>query len=124
VGHKYPGKAPIELSEIHSLVKRSGGCKLILAHFGGGLPFFASLKKEMRESLANVRFDTAAMPFIFDPAALRLGADLLGPESFLHGSDHPLLGTARYEKYLAAAKLTPEEISLVMGENAKNFLGL
>lgn len=80
IGHLYPGKAPIEISQIFELVRRCQGLKLILAHFGGGLPFLASLRKEVREYLTLVRFDTAAMPFLFEPKALKLAIELLGPE--------------------------------------------
>ena len=124
IGHKYPGKAPIEIGQIYSLVRRCRGTRLILAHFGGGLPFFASLRKEVREFLPLVRFDTAAMPFLFEPQALRLAVDLLGPESFLFGTDYPLLKTARYRKYFEAAKLDEAETAAVMGLNAAAFLGV
>ncbi|MDR2461462.1 MAG: amidohydrolase [Deltaproteobacteria bacterium] len=124
IGHDYPGKAPIELKEIYSLVKASHGAKLILAHFGGGLPFYASLKKELKETLKTVRFDTAAMPFLFDPISLKLAAQLLGPQYFLFGSDYPLLDAKRYRKYLAASGLTASDCDLIMGENARAFLGL
>ena len=124
IGHKYPGKAPIEISEIFELVKRCQGLKLILAHFGGGIPFLASLKKEVREYLSMVRFDTAAMPFLFEPKALRLAVDLLGPENFLLGTDYPLLKTARYVKYFQVAGLTEAETAQIMGLAAASFLGL
>jgi predicted TIM-barrel fold metal-dependent hydrolase len=124
IGHKYPGKAPIEIGQIFELARRCQGVKLILAHFGGGLPFLASLKKEVREHLSLVRFDTAAMPFLFEPKALRLAVDLLGPESFLLGTDYPLLKTARYVKYFQAAGLAEAETAQVMGLAAASFLGL
>lgn len=124
IGHAYPGKAPIEIGQIFSLVKRCQGVKLILAHFGGGLPFFASLRKEVRDQLSMVRFDTAAMPFLFEPKALRLAVDLMGPESFLLGTDYPLLKTARYRKYFQAASLTEAEADGIMGLNAARFLGI
>ncbi|MDR1080264.1 MAG: amidohydrolase family protein [Deltaproteobacteria bacterium] len=124
VGHSYPGKAPMEIRQIDSLVRRSRGARLVLAHFGGGLPFFAALKRQMKESLATVRFDTAAMPFLYDPSALKAAAGFLGAGSFLYGSDYPLLGPGRYEKYFREAGLTGEETDLVFGEAAGDFLGL
>jgi predicted TIM-barrel fold metal-dependent hydrolase len=124
IGHKYPGKAPMEIGQIMELVRRCQGAKLILAHFGGGLPLLSCLKKEVREFLDLVRFDTAAMPFIYDPIALRLGMDILGPEKFLMGTDYPLLKTARYMKYFAAAGLDEGQAALVSGLAAAAFLGL
>ncbi|MDR1035950.1 MAG: amidohydrolase family protein [Deltaproteobacteria bacterium] len=124
VGHSYPGKAPMEIRQIDSLVRRSKGARLILAHFGGGLPFFASLRKEMRESLASVRFDTAAMPYLYRPEALKAAAGFLGARSFLYGSDYPLLAPSRYESYFRDAGLAPEETEQVFGEAAREFLKL
>ena len=124
IGHQYPGKAPLEVGQIFALVRCCPGVKLILAHFGGGLPFFAALKKEVKEHLANVRFDTAAMPFLFDPAALPMALEVLGPEYFVLGTDYPLLKPSRYRKYFNDAGLPPEVIGLIMGGNAENFLGL
>jgi predicted TIM-barrel fold metal-dependent hydrolase len=124
IGHAYPGKAPIEIGQIYELVRRCAGVKLILAHFGGGLPFMACLRKEVKERLAGTRFDSAAMPFLFDPKALRMGIDLLGPESFLLGTDWPLLKPPRYFKYFQAAGLTEEEIAAISGGAAADFLGL
>ena len=124
IGHKYPGKAPIEIGQIWELVLRCQGTKLILAHFGGGLPFLASLRKEVRPYLGSVRFDTAAMPFLFEPKSVRLATDLLGPESLLLGTDWPLLKAPRYERYLKEAGLDDAELAAVMGGNAASFLGL
>ncbi|MDR2353164.1 MAG: amidohydrolase, partial [Deltaproteobacteria bacterium] len=122
LGHPYLGKAPIQLTEIWELILRTQGTKLILAHFGGGIPFFASLKKGMRELLNLVRFDTAAMPFIYDPVALSAALTILGPEFFLFGTDFPLLSTPRYLKFFKQANLTEPQQALILGENARTFL--
>jgi predicted TIM-barrel fold metal-dependent hydrolase len=124
IGHQYPGKAPIEISEIYALVKRCAGAKLILAHFGGGIPFFATLKKEVRENFSHVRFDTAAMPYLFHPQALSLAAEILGAERFLFGTDYPLLKPERYYRYFADAGLSSEDTEQILGLAAESFLGL
>ncbi|MDR1085929.1 MAG: amidohydrolase [Deltaproteobacteria bacterium] len=123
IGHQYPGKAPMEISQIYSLVKRCHGVKLILAHFGGGLPFLAALRKEVKENLATTYFDTAAMPFLFQPQTLALAYKILGPK-FCLGTDYPLLKTARYQKYFTDAGLSPEETEAVSGGTAARFLEL
>ncbi|MDR1296379.1 MAG: amidohydrolase [Deltaproteobacteria bacterium] len=124
IGHAYPGKAPMEIGQIMTLVRRCQGVKLILAHFGGGLPLLSCLKKEVRPYLDLVRFDTAAMPYIFEPQALKIGVDLLGPEKFFFGTDYPLLKTKRYRKYFADAGLSPAEADLILGGAAAAYLGL
>ncbi|MDR1921440.1 MAG: amidohydrolase [Candidatus Adiutrix sp.] len=122
IGHKYPGKAPLEISQIYELTRRCQGVRLLLAHFGGGLPFLASLKKEVKEALALVRFDTAAMPFLFDPAALPMALHILPAHYFLLGTDYPLLKPARYRKYLEAAGLDEGGTAQIMGLAARDFL--
>ncbi|MDR0548723.1 MAG: amidohydrolase [Deltaproteobacteria bacterium] len=123
IGHKYPGKAPMEISQIHELVKRCQGVKLILAHFGGGLPLLATLRKEVREYLDLVLFDTAAMPFLFQPKALAYAYDILG-DHFCLGTDYPLLKTARYEKYFGDAGLATAATQGLLGETVARFLEL
>lgn len=122
IGHNYYGKAPLEIGQIQALVQRCQGVKLILAHFGGGLPLMASLKKEVKEYLADVRFDTAAMPYLYQPEAMAMALKVLGPEHFLMGTDYPLLKPSRYRKFLTDAGLSAEEMELVMGEAARSFL--
>ena len=122
IGHKYPGKAPLETSQIFGLVEMCLGVKLILPHFGGGLPFLASLKREVKEALVDVRFDLAAMPFLYDPVALPMALKILGPEYFLLGSDFPLLKPSRYRRYLIEAGLNCAEMEKIMGESAAEFL--
>lgn len=124
IGHQYPGKAPLEIGQIYALVQRCQGVRLLLAHFGGGLPLLAALKREVKEALALVRFDTAAMPFLFDPCALPMALKTLGPEYFFMGTDYPLLKPGRYRKYLGEAGLSPAEQSLIMGSAAADFLNL
>jgi len=123
IGPAYPGRAPLEPGQIYALVRRLAGVRLILAHFGGGLPFLAALKREVRESLALVRFDTAAMPYVYAPAALSMALKVLGPEIFFLGTDWPLLKPSRYRRYFEAAGLTPRETELILGGAAADWLG-
>ncbi len=122
IGHQYPGKAPLEISQIYELVRACQGVKLILAHFGGGLPLFAALKKEVGELLSGVYFDTAAMPFLFKPQVFTMALEVLGLEHFLFGSDFPLLPPDRYRRYLAETGLAPEQVSSIMGASAATLL--
>ena len=73
VGHAYPGKTPNTLAQIYRMVKRFPANTIVLAHWGGGLFFFNLLRKEVKEQLRNVYFDTAASPFLYDPAVYRVG---------------------------------------------------
>ena len=104
-------------------MRRCQGVKLILAHFGGGLPLLATLRKEVREYLDLVLFDTAAMPFLFQPKALAYAYDFLG-DHFCLGTDYPLLKTPRYQKYLSDAGLVAEAAAEVLGGTVARFLEL
>ena len=122
IGPPYPGKAPLELGQVYALVLRLAGVKLILSHFGGGLPFLAAQKKEVRENLVQVRFDTAAMPYLYSPEALPMALKVLEPEHFFLGTDYPLLKPSHYRRYFAAAGLTPRETEVIMGGAAAAWL--
>ncbi len=124
VGHFYSGKTPNTLSQIYALVKQYPANHIILAHLGGGIFFYNLLKKEVRETLANVYFDTAASPFLYEPAVYRIAIDLAGRDKILLGTDYPLLPAARYFKELAKAGLTQDEIDAICGGNAARLFRL
>jgi len=124
VGHDYPGKTPNTLAQIYRMVKRFPANRIVLAHWGGGLFFFNLLKKEVKEQLRNVYFDTAASPFLYNPEIYRIAMQIVGAEKILFGSDYPLLAPVRYFKELTAAKLTDAERDQICGLNAARLLNL
>lgn len=124
VGHKYPGKTPNTLGQIYRLVRRFSSNRIVLAHWGGGIFFFNLLKKEVRQALQNVYFDTAASPYLYQPAVYRIALELAGEDKILFGSDFPLLPPARYFKEIKQAGLTAEQIKNICGANAARLLGL
>jgi predicted TIM-barrel fold metal-dependent hydrolase len=124
VGHSYHGKADMDLGALYRLIRDNPGTKVILAHMGGGLFFYETLKKEVRETLAEVYYDTAAVPFLYRKYVYRLAVRIAGAERIVFGSDYPLIEVSRYTKDLEGAGLTTEEIELIIGENARRlFLG-
>jgi predicted TIM-barrel fold metal-dependent hydrolase len=121
VGHHYPGKSPNTLSQIFRLVQTFPDNKMILAHWGGGLFFFNLLKKELKESLANVYFDTAASPFLYDSGIYRTAINIIGIEKIIFGSDFPLLSPSRYVNEMRDAGLSAQEIAAICGLNARKL---
>ncbi len=105
VGHLYPGKTPNTLAQIYQLISRFARTKIVLAHWGGGLFFFNLLKKEVKENLINVYFDTAASPYLYAPEIYAVARDIIGLEKILFGSDYPLLPPARYFSEMEEAGL-------------------
>ena len=122
VGHPYPGKTPNTLAQIYSLVKRYPENTLVLAHWGGGLFFFNLLKKEVKDRLKNVYFDTAASPFLYEPGIYRVAVQAVGAEKILFGSDYPLLAPSRYFKEMDAAGISGTERKRICGINAARLL--
>jgi hypothetical protein len=124
VGHHYPGKTPHTLAQIYRLVGRFPENIIVLAHWGGGLFFFNLLKKEVKDRLKKVYFDTAASPFLYDPEIYRIAIQVLGVDKILFGSDYPLLAQRRYFKEMEQAGISRQEHALICGLNAARLLGL
>ena len=118
VGHQYHGKTPITLVQIYHLIERFPDNNIILAHWGGGLFFYNLMKKEVKDRLKNVYFDTAASPFLYDPAVYRIAIEIVGAEKILFGTDYPLLPPPRYFSEMDQAGLTGSEIDKICGLNA------
>lgn len=124
VGHQYPGKTPNTLAQIYAMVKRFPDNQIILAHWGGGLFLYTLLKREVREALINVWYDTAASPFLYRPQIYQQAMALAGEDKVLFGTDFPLLKPRRYFKEMDMAALSPDQKSAVMGANAAKLLHL
>ena len=122
VGHRYPGKSENTFAQIYDIIKRFPNNTIVLAHWGGGIFFYGLLKKEAKEALKNTWLDTAASPFLYDPAIYRHAIDIVGVEKILFGTDSPLIRPGRYFKEFETAGLTPEEINAVCGENAQKLI--
>jgi predicted TIM-barrel fold metal-dependent hydrolase len=122
VGHMYPGKSPNTLMQIFNLVKRFSANTLVLAHWGGGIFLFNLLKKEVKESLEHVWYDTAASPFLYDPEIWSYAKELAGLKKILFGTDFPLLKPTRYFKELERSGLSTLDIEAICGGNAAQLL--
>ena len=118
VGHQYPGKTENTLLQIYDLIKRYPDNKIVLAHWGGGIFFYSVLKKEVKDVLRNVYYDTAASPFLYDPRIYRMAIDTAGIDKILFGTDYPLIKPERYFKEMATAGLSKTEIESIRGGNA------
>ena len=122
IGHIYPGKAPMTLFEIYRMVRRFPDNIIVLAHWGGGLPFYHLLKKEVKDALKNVYVDTAASPFLYDQAIYPVAVAAFGYEKILLGSDFPLLKPLRYMDDMKRAGLPDAQLRAIGGENAATML--
>ena len=123
VGHAYPGKEGQPLDSLYRFIEKTPAAKVVAAHWGGGLPFFALLRRG-HATLANTYFDTAATRFLYRREVYRHAVDLVGAERVLFGSDFPLLSQSRCLREVEGAPLDDKERQLVLGENARRLLGL
>ena len=121
VGHDYPGKTDTGLAEVQRFVMANPEAKIVLAHLGGGLPFFESMP-ELRRAFRNVRYDTAAVPFLYDPSVYRALPALGLADKILFGSDFPLLSPSRYMPALNS--VLGLDLDRILGENARSLLGI
>lgn len=122
VGHQYPGKTPVTLGQIYNLAKAFPDNKLILAHWGGGVFFYNIMKKDVKEVLKNVWFDTAASPYLYDPSIYRLAVDTGMIDKILLGTDYPLLKPERYIKDIDESGISSVEKDKIMKGNAEALL--
>lgn len=122
VGHAYPGKEGFALDAFYRFVVAHPGLRVIGAHWGGGLPFYA-LMPEVKLALEHAAFDTAGTSLLYDASVYRRGVDSVGAGHVLFGSDFPLLRQGRSRRRIEEdAGLTDEEIAAVLGGNAARLL--
>ncbi len=121
VGHAYPGKTPVTLEQIQKLAATFPDNRIILAHWGGGIFFYHIMKKQLKQTLKNIWYDTAASPFLYDPAVYDMAVQAGVLDKVLLGTDFPLLSPDRYYRDLDASGLKKEEKQAVLGDNAVRF---
>ena len=124
VGHSYPGKTPNTLAQIYDLIKMFPNNRIVLAHWGGGLLFYALLKKEVKDILRNVFFNTAASPFLYERQIYPIAVQVVSLRKILFGSDYPLIAPSRYFKQLQKSGLDTRAIHAICGENAGDLIGI
>lgn len=89
LGHAYPGRVETPLSEYLWLAESFPSLPIILAHWGGGVPFFA-MNPRVGNRLANVYYDSAASPRLYDNRIWPSVLSSAGADKVLWGSDYSL----------------------------------
>ncbi len=123
VGHEYSGKGSITPDMLYTFITRFPDLKLVCAHWGGGLPFYA-LMPEVAKALANVFFDTAATVFLYDPEIFKQVSRIIGSNKILFGTDYPLMHQNRVIAQIQSSQLPQEDRNRIMGANARKLLCL
>jgi predicted TIM-barrel fold metal-dependent hydrolase len=122
VGHTYAGKGTQGPYAAYQMALRYPENVLILAHWGGGLPFY-ELMPEVRAALRRVYYDTAASHYLYEPAVFR-HVMAWAPEKILLGSDYPLFSFRRFLRRVDEAGLDEAARARVLSGNAVRALGL
>ena len=122
VGHDYPGKGGMDPKGAARLIKQCQDNVVILAHWGGGLPFF-ELMPEIKNMCNLVYYDTAASPFLYDAKIYEAVVSIIDHERVLFGSDYPLIGPARYIEQIRSSSLDADKIDAILGNNLLRLLG-
>ncbi len=122
VGHQYPGKTPVTLGQIYDLAMAFPDNKLVFAHWGGGIFFYNAMKRNVKDVLKNVWFDTAASPYLYDPSIYRLAVEAGMVDKILLGTDYPLLKPARYLKDIEQSGISDTDKEKILKGNAYSLL--
>lgn len=122
---------PTPLENYLSLASDFPEAKFILAHWGGGLPFY-ELNPAIAKKLKNITYDTAASPLLYDNRIFRRMVDLIGADRIIYGSDYPLLLYPRdsrqpdFKRFLNEIKesgLSEDESEKILRGNLLRLIG-
>ena len=123
VGHLYPGKGDVSLSDIVAFLTAFPDIRFIAAHWGGGLPFY-TLMPEIQRITANVWYDTAATVYLYHHNIFPTVASLVGANRILFASDYGLLRQKRIIHHIQQSGLDAQSVEMILGKNAQHLLGL
>ncbi|MBS3970781.1 MAG: amidohydrolase family protein [Clostridia bacterium] len=132
VGAFYFGKSDVPLNDYVNLVMAKPLLKVILAHWGGGLPFY-ELMPEISKAFTNVYYDTAASPLICSPQVYMSTINLVGHRKILFGTGYPLLlypQSGKQADFITMINEIRTQIQFkealddILGKNALRLLGL
>jgi predicted TIM-barrel fold metal-dependent hydrolase len=122
IGHAYPGKGATPLERFYELILSFPRLNILLAHWGGGLPFY-ELMPEVARSMAHVYYDTAASPFLYSKKIYATVSEIVGASKILFGTDFPLISPRRYFQELKESGLSEADQQKILGLNFLKLLG-
>jgi predicted TIM-barrel fold metal-dependent hydrolase len=121
VGHSYPGKGETPLERFYELILSFPNLPIMLAHWGGGLPFY-ELMPEVAKAMTHVYYDTAASPYLYSKKIYAIVSEIVGAKKILFGSDFPLLYPRKYYQELEESGLSKEDQGKILGLNLSKLL--
>jgi predicted TIM-barrel fold metal-dependent hydrolase len=121
IGHAYPGKGRTPLERFYEMILSFPSLPIILAHWGGGFPFY-ELMPEVAKVMANVYYDTAASPFLYSKRIYAIAREIVGVEKIFFGTDFPLISPRRYYKELEGSGLSKQDREKILGLNFSRLI--
>jgi predicted TIM-barrel fold metal-dependent hydrolase len=123
LGHIYPGKGNATPDKLAVWLKAFPEQSVVLAHWGGGLPFY-ELMPEIREIAHNVVYDCAATTYLYDFNVFEAAIKLVGADRVLFGSDFPVLGQRRLLGRVREVVGDEAALEAILSRNAGRFFGI
>jgi predicted TIM-barrel fold metal-dependent hydrolase len=124
VGHLYPGKGKATPDRLVSMIETFPEATFVLAHWGGGLPFY-ELMPEINAITSRLYYDTAASTYLYRWQIFRSVLDIVGPERVMFATDYPVLRQDRFiERAMEVAWNDEAEQRAVLCENARRVYKL
>jgi hypothetical protein len=121
IGHSYPGKGRTPLGRFYEMILSFPSLPIILAHWGGGFPFY-ELMPEVTKVMAHVYYDTAASPFLYSKKIYAIAREIVGVEKILFGTDFPLISPRRYYEELEGSGLSKQDREKILGLNFSRLI--
>jgi predicted TIM-barrel fold metal-dependent hydrolase len=121
IGHPYPGKGRTPLERFYEMILSCPTLPIILAHWGGGFPFY-ELMPEVAKVMANVYYDTAASPFLYSKKIYAIAREIVGVEKIFFGTDFPLISPRRYYQELEGSGLSKQDREKILGLNFSRLI--
>src|SRR5829696_2039563 len=123
VGHRYPGKGTATPDRLLSFLAENPNLRVVLAHWGGGLPFY-ELMPEVAALTGNVVYDSAASTYLYRFEIFPTVLSIVGSERVRFASDYPVLTQPRFVRRVRNAGISPSALGEVLGENAERVFRL
>ena len=120
VGHAYKGKGTQGPTEAYALAASYPENVIVLSHWGAGLPFY-ELMPEVRQTLRNVYYDTAASIYLYEDSVFG-HVVRWAPTKVLWATDFPLVTQKRCLRRLEGSGLDAEATTRVLARNAEALL--
>jgi uncharacterized protein len=119
----YQGETDISPEVLFTLISTFPDLKLVCSHWGGGLPFYA-LMPEVKTSLKNVYFDSAASPLLYNNQIYQQVIELVGDEKILFGTDYPTISPKKILTDIESLNFSLNTKNRILFENAVRLLGI